>query len=161
VLWPRGIRLPRPLSPHLSARLSGQPIVLDDLMAMPSGEPASTCWIIEGAGGVLVPLNATHLMAHLMVRLCLPILIVARSTLGTINHTLLTLEALRARSLDVAGVVMVGERNPANREAIEHYGRVAVVGELPTLNPLTPDALHAWAVTSPDPGDRLFHRCFT
>ena len=72
-------------------------------------------------------------------------MVVARSTLGTINHTLLTLEALRARSLTIAGVVMVGDGNIDNRRAIEHYGRVQVLGELPMLQPLTPSALQSAA----------------
>ncbi len=63
-------------------------------------------------------------MTDLMVRLALPVLVVARSRLGTINHTLLTLEALAARALAVAGVVMVGRQNLENRRAIETYGGV-------------------------------------
>jgi malonyl-CoA O-methyltransferase len=74
-----------------------------------------------------------YLLADLLVAAGLPCLLVARSTLGTINHTLLSLEALRARDLAVAGVVLVGPFNPANRRAIERLGRVAVVAEIPPL----------------------------
>ena len=87
--------------------------------------------IVEGAGGMLVPINDTQTMADLMVLLGLPVMVATRTTLGTINHTLLTIEALRARSLKIAGVVMIGEANPDNRAAIEHYGRVPVLGEMP------------------------------
>jgi dethiobiotin synthetase len=102
---------------------------------------------VEGAGGVLVPLNDREMMIDLMARLALPVIVVARSGLGTINHTLLTLEALAARRLTVAGVVMNGPLDPSNRAAIETYGRVAVIGELPPLEPLTANALNACAET--------------
>ena len=95
--------------------------------------------IVEGAGGVLVPVNDSQTMADLMVMLGLPVIVAARSTLGTINHTLLTIEALRGRELRVAGVVMIGDSNADNRAAIEHYGNVAVVAEMPRFDPLTPE----------------------
>jgi len=112
-------------------------------------------WIVEGAGGVLVPLNETDLMADLMRALALPVVVVARTTLGTINHTLLTLEALRSRSLRVAGVVMAGHPNRDNRAAIEHYGGVPVLGEMPHFDPLEPGRLAAWATTELDPAGSL------
>ncbi len=136
-----GVRLAHPVSPHLAARLSGVTVGIAQLTEIAAVQPAADRLIVEGAGGVLVPLNGEDLMVDLMVHLGLPVVVVARSTLGTINHTLLTLEALRGRSLDVAGVIMVGARHPENREAIERYGRVVVVAELPVLEPLTPAAL--------------------
>ena len=113
------------------------------------------CWIVEGAGGVLVPLNDSELMIALMVRLAMPVLVVARSGLGTINHTLLTLEALRARRLVVAGVLMIGEPNEHNRAAIESRGNVAVVGQLPPLDPLTAATLDSAATAHIDPSRLL------
>src|SRR5262249_42534894 len=83
--------------------------------------------LIEGAGGVLVPLNDTTLMIDFMSRLALPTVVVTRPTLGTINHTLLTLEALRRRDVMIAGVVMAGKRNDENAIAIERFGGVHVV----------------------------------
>jgi dethiobiotin synthetase len=94
---------------------------------------------------VLVPLNERELIIDLMTVLGLPVVVVARSGLGTINHTLLTVEALRARALLVAGVVMVGPGNLDNRIAIETHGRVTVVGELSMLDPLTPASLQTAA----------------
>jgi len=138
-----GIRLPEPVSPHLAARLSATSIEVSRLRTMLAAEPPAK-WIVEGAGGVLVPLNRTELMADLMTGLGLPVVVAARSSLGTINHTLLTLEALRTRSLRVAGVVMIGPPNEENRRAIEEYGGVKVLGELPPLKPLTPESLSAW-----------------
>lgn len=140
-----GVRLARPLSPHLSAALAHTAISLAPLMDLAWSQGDATRWVVEGAGGVLVPLNEHDLMVDLIVVLGLPALVVARSGLGTINHTLLTIEALRARAVPLAGVVMVGESNPDNRVAIETRGHVTVVGELPVLDPLTSNALQAAA----------------
>ncbi|MEQ1869594.1 MAG: dethiobiotin synthase [Vicinamibacterales bacterium] len=140
-IFQAGIRLLRPLSPHQAARLSGTYIHFEDLMTLASAQPSGECWVVEGAGGVLVPLNDHQLMVDLMTALVLPVVVVARTGIGTINHTLLTLEALRARALTIAGVVMVGEPHPDNREAIERYGHTTVVGELPMLDSLTPETL--------------------
>ena len=101
-------------------------------------------WIVEGAGGILVPINEADLMIDFISQLNLPALVVARSGLGTINHTLLTLETLEACHVAIAGVVMVGEPNACNREAIEMYGDVKVVAEVPPFEDLNPDALGAW-----------------
>jgi malonyl-CoA O-methyltransferase len=149
-----GVRLPRPLSPHLAATLAGTPIDVDALVALAAAQPALDRWIVEGAGGVLVPIDDHTLMSHLVARLELPAVVVARSTLGTINHTLLTLEALRRRAIRVAGVLMVGAPNADNRAAIERYGRASVLGELSMLAPLTVDTLRQ-AAASIDPAGAL------
>ena len=142
-----GVRLPRPLSPHLSASLAGTSISTASLMNIAWQQPASSHWIVEGAGGVLVPLNERELMIDLMAVLGLPIVVAARSTLGTINHTLLTLEALRSHALPIAGVVLVGPPNVDNKLAIEAHGHVAVIGALTHLDPLTPASLQEAAST--------------
>jgi len=139
-----GVRLPEPVSPHLAAERANTKISLPFLAE--AIKEFSGSWIVEGAGGALVPVNPADLMVHLMERLGLPVVVVARTTLGTINHTLLTIEALRARNLLVAGVVLVGDPNAENRAAIKHYGGVRVLGEMPRFDPLTPEALGAWAV---------------
>jgi dethiobiotin synthetase len=149
------IRLPRSLSPHLAARLAGRRIDLTDLLSHINGCGDSVRWIVEGAGGALVPLNERDLMVDLMIRISAPVLIVARTTLGTINHTLLTLDALRARKLDVVGVVLVGDPSPDNRAAIEQFGAVPVLGQMPRLEPLTPSAIREWALSDFDPEGRL------
>jgi len=151
-----GVRLPRPVSPHLAAKLSGSTITLQPLLDSIRAEPASAFWVVEGAGGVLVPINGADTMADLMIHLQLPVVVAARSSLGTINHTLLTLEALRRRDLHVAGVVMVGHRNSDNRAAIERHGQVTVLGEMPMFEPLTAERVGAWAAAELDP-DRLLH----
>jgi dethiobiotin synthase len=140
-----GVRLKRPLSPHLSAALSGRVIAVAELLDVALGESSARPFIVEGAGGVLVPLNDREMVADLIFALALPAVVVARSGLGTINHTLLTVEALRGRAIPIAGVVMVGPANDDNRIAIESRGHVAVVGQLPALDPLTPAAVQTRA----------------
>lgn len=141
-----GIRLRKPGSPHLAARLSGTRIAISDLLAILAAQ-TSAPWIVEGAGGVLVPLNESELMIDFMSVLGLPVVVVASAGLGTINHTLLTLQALRVRNLRVGGVVLVGPPHEDNRAAIEQYGGVAVLGQLLHLVPLTGQTLSAWAAT--------------
>ena len=136
-----GARLPGPFSPHLSARLSGRTIRMDDLLEVTDRQRSTERWIVEGAGGVLVPLNDRELTADFMVRLGLPVTVVARTSLGTINHTLLTIEALRSRAIEVVGAILVGQPNEENRAAIERYGCLPVLGELPILTPLNPQSL--------------------
>jgi dethiobiotin synthase len=120
-----------PVSPHLAARWAQRRIELARIQK--PAVPGGTRLVIEGAGGALVPVNEREFMTDLMRHLGAPVLVAARSALGTINHTLLTLAALRAADLTVLGVVMIGEPNADNHEAIETYGRVRVVGEIPPL----------------------------
>lgn len=142
---PRGRTIPEtyifapPVSPHLAARRAGVRINLRRIR-LPH-IPANENLIAEGAGGSLVPINGTQLMTDLMGRLNLPALLVTRTTLGTINHTLLSLAALRAARLDVRGVIMVGKPNAENRKAIEHYGDASVVGLVPPLKTIDRSAL--------------------
>jgi dethiobiotin synthetase len=149
-----GIRLPNPVSPHLAAERAGITITLERLRAVLPQNDAIR-WIVEGAGGVLVPINGRDLMVDWMRALGLPVLVAARSALGTINHTLLTVEALRSRSLPVAGVLMIGERNGSNRAAIERYGHVPVVGEMPVFPALDQATLGRWSMSELDPENRL------
>lgn len=150
-IYAAGVRLPRPLSPHLAAELCGVKIDVSSVVRLACKASSPRGWIVEGAGGVLVPLNRNELMADLMAALGLPVLIVASSQLGTINHTLLTLEALRSRSIPIAGVLLNGPSNAENWRAIETYGKVAVVGEMPRFGVLEPKLLAAWAVQKLDP----------
>ena len=131
--------LPEPIAPHEAARRAGVSIDLARLVP-PS---CDRTLVVEGAGGLLVPLNDRVFVADLATELHLPILLVARSTLGTINHTLLSLEAIRRRGLHLAGVVVNGPETPHNRAAIERYGKVEVIAEIPWLDQLTPAKLMA------------------
>lgn len=134
---PSAYALPEPLSPHESAKRAGVTIAMDRLGLPAHHGPL----IVEGAGGLMVPLNDDALIIDLIQALSLPVVLVCRSTLGTINHTMLSLEALRRRGIEIAGVVLNGPSMPHNREAIETYGNVTVLAEIPILDPLTRDAL--------------------
>ena len=133
-----------PVSPHLAAEMAGEPIEPHELAAAAhrAGEDADVL-VAEGVGGLLVPLTPGYLVRDLAVELNLPVVIAARTGLGTINHTLLTIEAARAVGLDVAAVVMTpwpaepDEMVRSNRDTIERFGGVSVVG----LQETDPDSL--------------------
>lgn len=129
-------RLSMPLSPHEAAAHDNVSIDLDAFQV--PGVPESGHLIIEGAGGVMVPINETHLMTDLMKRLGAPVILVARSSLGTINHTLLSLEQLRREGIDVMGVVMNGPVRKENKEAIERFGGIKVLAEIEPIMDIDP-----------------------
>ncbi|MCR6632480.1 MAG: dethiobiotin synthase [Magnetospirillum sp.] len=133
VIHPSAYVFQAPLSPHEAARRERARIDLSALAPPATERPL----VVEGAGGAMVPLNEVALTVDFMERLGLPALVVARSSLGTINHTLLTLEVLRRRRIPILGVVMNGQRNPANRQAIEHFGGVPVLAEIQPLPAVT------------------------
>jgi dethiobiotin synthetase len=128
---PETYRLSQPLSPHAAAQHDGVRIDLK-VFNLPDDETCPRV-IVEGAGGVMVPLNDNQLMVDLMKHLGLPVLLVARSAIGTINHTLLSLELLRKNAVQVLGVVMNGPQNQINKKAIETYGRINVIAEVDSL----------------------------
>lgn len=132
-IHPSAVVLQAPLSPHEAARRERTRI---DLSAMIPPETARPL-VVEGAGGVMVPLNEVALMIHLMERLRLPAVVVARTGLGTINHTLMTLEILRRHRVPLLGVVMNGQKNAGNRQAIEHFSGVPILAELQPLFAVT------------------------
>jgi len=124
-------RFDPPVSPHLASRGAGIRIALEDF-ELPDA-PADRKWIVEGAGGAMVPLNDGDLMLDLMRQIGFPVIIAARTALGTINHTLLTLAALRNARLPVHGVVLIGDENIENRRAVKHYGSARIIGHIPVL----------------------------
>ena len=131
-ILPEAYRLTQPLSPHLSARLDGIEIDKANLR-LPQCEEFL---VVETAGGVLVPLRDDLLQIEMLREWGLPVIIAARSTLGTINHTLLTIEALRKRSIEIMGVVAIGLLNEENENAIQYYGSVSVIGRLGPIGPI-------------------------
>lgn len=139
--FPETYRLSLPLSPHLSAAKDGLRIELE-AFELPEVK-AEEHLVVEGAGGIMVPLNDREYLLDLMKRLRLPVLLVASSRLGTLNHTLLSLEKLRGHGLSVAGVVMNGPLNPDNREGIEFYGKTNVIAEIQPLSAIDPGALES------------------
>lgn len=133
-----GYSLNEPLSPHASARIDGVQIELSSFR-LPAYKTEHL--IVEGAGGLMVPINDKHLVLDIIKQLQLPVLIVAHNRLGTINHTLLTVEKLRANGVTIFGIVLNGPKNEVNREAIEHYGKVQVLAELEPVEDLTPSGM--------------------
>jgi dethiobiotin synthase len=126
--FPEAYCLEAPMSPHAAAALENVTIDLSKIqMPVPAGEAPL---VIEGAGGLMVPINDRSLMIDVIKRLGTPVLLVARSTLGTINHTLLSLEKMKSADVDVVGVAMNGPLDVSNRNAIEHFGNVRVVAEI-------------------------------
>jgi dethiobiotin synthetase len=138
------------VSPHLAAELSARPIEPPRLRsnALAAGSGSFETLIVEGAGGLLVPLTEDYDVRQLACDLGLPLLIAARPGLGTINHTLLTLEAARSADLEVVAVVLTPwPRTPSrlqqsNRRTIERLGRVAVQ-TLPAIERAEPRLLAA------------------
>lgn len=141
-IYPESYAYQEPLSPHLAAMLEKDTINVENITL-----PSSDNLIIEGAGGVLVPINDTYLMVDLIKKLGAPVILVARTTLGTINHTLLSLEALRSRDIEVAGVIMNGEHNMHNSDSIASMGDVSVLAEFPKLETVTTHALKSVALS--------------
>lgn len=135
-ILPEAWRLTEPLSPHRAAELDS--VAIDpDALVLPALRPL----VVEGAGGALVPLTRQVTYADVFARWGLPVIVVARTGLGTINHSLLTIEALRARGVPLHGVAFVGDANPDNEATIAAMGRVARLGRLPRLARLDPASL--------------------
>ncbi|WP_026186832.1 dethiobiotin synthase [Ensifer sp. BR816] len=136
-ILPEAYRLATPASPHLAARLDGVTILPDTLSPPRTEAPL----VIEGAGGLLVPLTERTVFADVFQGWRIPVVLCARTGLGTINHTLLSLEALRVRSIPVLGVAFIGDEQADTQRTIAELGGVRMLGRLPRLDPLTPDGL--------------------
>ena len=127
------VRLKLPASPHHAAASEGVSIDIEALVPPASHGPL----VIEGAGGVLVPLTSEATFADVFARWQFPVVLCARTALGTINHTLLSLEALRRRAVPVLGVAFIGDAEPETERIIAGMGKVAILGRLPRIEPLT------------------------
>ena len=134
---PEVYRLVTPCSPHQAAQIDG--VVIDPSRLTLPNENGPL--VVEGAGGVLVPLTPTLLYADMFARWQLPVILVARTSLGTINHSLLSLEALRVRQIAVHGIVFVGDENKVTENTICEIGCARHLGRLPILDPLTAKTL--------------------
>ncbi len=136
-ILPEAYRLRTPASPHMAARLDHVAITPEALEPPAMDAPL----VIEGAGGLLVPLTDSQVFADVFARWQIPVILCARTGLGTINHTLLSLEALRSRCIPVFGVAFIGEEQAETQRIIAAMGQVRVLGRLPRLDPLTPESL--------------------
>lgn len=140
-------------SPHLAGRMANDPVKLEHIVACANELGAAHDGVlIEGAGGLLVPLNEDETQLSLIIHLEVPVLIVAHIGLGTVNHCLLTIEALQNAEVPIAGVVFssptpgagddfIGKDNP---EAVRSFGGAAILGNVPYLEGLGEDPAAAW-----------------
>ena len=139
-ILPERWRLATPASPHLAAERDG--VVIDPNDLNPPLDLARPL-VIEAAGGLLVPLTRKVLQIDVFARWGAPVVLCARTSLGTINHSLLSIEALRCRSLDLLGIAFIGEANVDSEQTICEMGQVRRLGRLPWLAPLTATTLGA------------------
>ncbi|MDP4681605.1 MAG: dethiobiotin synthase [Cyanobium sp. MAG_255] len=138
-LLPEAYRLQTPVSPHWAAELEG--ITIDPArLALPA---VAGTLVVETAGGLLVPLRRDWLQIDQLAAWGLPVLLVARSGLGTLNHTLLSVQALRQRSIPLLGLVLNGPLHPDNPATLAALAQAPVLAQLPPLEPLTACGLAA------------------
>lgn len=142
---PEAFRLAMPASPHTAADAEGISIAMEDFRPVVAGERSL---VIEGAGGILVPLAEGLLFADLVKRWRAKAIVVSRTYLGSINHTLLTLEALRARGIEIAGVIFNGEENASGEGYIIRHSGARLLGRIRDDLPLDKDLIagHAAAL---------------
>lgn len=137
---PTNYLLKAPLAPDQSAKLENITIDLNNCV-MPNTHKKL---LVEGAGGVYAPLTENECVMDLIKKLDLPVVIVSRAKIGTINHTLLTIEALRRRNIDIYGVIFNGDINPESKAAIERWGNVRTLFQIPFFENLTQTQFLAW-----------------
>lgn len=126
---PEGVVLSQPLSPNQAAEKDRTTIELSQLVL-----PETTNHlVVEGAGGLFVPINQTQTMFDLIIHLGLPVILTARTGLGTLNHTLLSVEAMRNRKIPLLGVILNGPEHRDNARDIEAFGKVPILGRVPVL----------------------------
>jgi len=134
---PEAYAFQQPVSPHWAAEQDGISLNPDDLVIPHVSAPL----VVETAGGLMVPLTRQWLQIDQLQRWDLPIVLVARSGLGTLNHTLLSLEALNRRQLTVLGLILNGPAHADNPGSLEQFGGVPVLAHLPPLAPLSAESL--------------------
>lgn len=139
--FPEAYRLKQPLSPHASAERDG--VLIDRAaFALPK---TSRPLIVEGAGGLYVPLNRQDTMLDLIQDLGLPVILVSRHYLGSINHTLLSLSALKQRGISLAGLIFNGSPNPDTESVIEQMAGVEHVFRIEEMEKIDSDSIAALA----------------
>jgi len=129
-LLPERYVLSQPLSPHRAAELDGIEIKAEALV-LPAFDRTL---VIEGAGGLMVPVTRNKLQIDVFADWGLPIILCARTALGTINHTLLSIEALRGRHMRLHGLIFVGDDNPDNMRTIADFSGARILGHVPRLD---------------------------
>ena len=139
---PEVYRLTTPASPHLAAERDRVEIDVERLATLPMAGGARPLFI-EGAGGLMVPLTRRFLQIELFARWGLPVILCASTRLGTINHSLLSIEALRRRGVPLLGIAFVGDEQADSERTIVEMGSAHRLGRLPRLDPLDAATLRA------------------
>jgi dethiobiotin synthetase len=152
-ILPEVYRLTTAASPHLAAERDGVVLDIEGLAGAPLSQERSV--VIEGAGGLLVPLSRSYLQIELFARWRAPVVLVAATRLGTINHTLLSIEALRRRGIPLLGVAFVGDENADSERTIVEMGGVRRLGRLPIVDPLDSETLRSAFAANFDVADFL------
>lgn len=128
-------RLTEPLSPHASAAIDGVHLQLSELTLPETNRNL----LVEGAGGLMVPINDTDLLIDAFKQWNLPVIIVSRHYVGSINHTILTIEALQNRGIAIKGLVFVGDENKATESFILNHTKVPFLMRVPLVADVTTD----------------------
>jgi dethiobiotin synthetase len=136
-ILPEAWRLQTPASPHIAARRDG--VAIDPAALNPP--VCAGPLVIETAGGVMTPLTTGTTTIDVLARWRLPVILVARTSLGTINHSLLTIGALRRSDIPIVGVAFVGDEEAEAQAAIVGLGAARMLGRLPRLSPLSRETL--------------------
>lgn len=138
---PEAYRLTQPLSPHAAAEIDGITLDLDEFV-LPK---TRNSLVVELAGGLMVPLNNHDLNIDLVQRLGLPVILVSRNYLGSINHTLLSVEVCRSRSIPIAGILFNGPTVPATETFILNYTGLPCVGRIGQEEQMTKEIIRNYA----------------
>jgi dethiobiotin synthetase len=138
VIHQEAFKLTQPLSPHLSAKLDNIDLNIDKLFT----PFTDNTLIIEGAGGLMVPLNDRELLVDYIKILQVEVILVSQNYLGSINHTLLSLDLLKARNVKVKGIIYNGVSNSETERYITQYSGVKILGNIPVLDIITKETIH-------------------
>lgn len=143
IVHPERYQLTIPASPHYAAELDGLEIKATDIVLPQTGNSI----VVETAGGIMSPLSDTFLNIDMVEQLNLPVIVVSNNYLGSINHTLLTVEALRQRKVPVKGLVFCGNEFTSTRDFILQYTQLPLLFSIPQFDKITPVVIADFAKT--------------
>ena len=142
--FPEQFLLSQPLSPHAAAEIDGISLKVTDFKLPETHRNL----IVEGAGGLLVPINSDgDTILTLIEQLKIPVVLVSRHYLGSINHTLLSVKALKSQQIPILGIIFVGEALPGTEEIIIRHTNLPVLAKIPILEPFTDETIEAYCET--------------
>ena len=136
-IYPEQFKLTEPMSPHAAAKIDNLNINLYEFKIPATNSPL----IIEGAGGLMVPINDNDLVLDLIKHFNIPVIIVSKNYLGSINHTLLTIEVLMKNNIQIKGVIFNGDSNPETERIIELHTGIPILGKIPTIEKITKESI--------------------